>query len=96
MTRADIGPDGDLSCSTRPSKEEARRYAYLQQCRIRGWIMQPVPGTTPTCVAPDLSRSFPVKMDICTDPRAMPSEDQCTGPQPSALPDRPQPRPDPH
>ncbi len=95
MTRAHIGPDGDFACYSRPSNEEARRFAYLQQCRKKGWIMQPVPGTTPTCVAPDLSRSLPAKMDICTDPRAMPSEDQCTGPSAPIAPDRPGPQPQP-
>lgn len=86
-------PDGDLTCPTRTTKAEGIRLAYLEQCRRRKWVMMPVPGQTITCVAPDLNRNLPIKFDPCNDPRAMPSEDQCTGvaPLPGPQPNPPQP-----
>ena len=94
-TRINPGPDGDLTCPERKSKRQMRQEAYEQQCKRRGWIMQPVPGTQTTCVMPDLSNAMPAKLDVCTDPRAMPGPDQCTGPEGPVPNDRPVPRPDP-
>jgi hypothetical protein len=91
--RINPGPDGDLTCPERKSKQQMRKEAYEQQCKRRGWIMLPVPDTQPTCVMPDLSRSMPAHLDICHDPRAMPGPDQCAGPDVPAPGDRPGPPP---
>jgi hypothetical protein len=96
VTRINPGPDGDLSCPARKSAKEQRAEAYQQQCKLKGWVMMPVPGTQLTCVRPDLSQSLPDRLDVCSDPRAMPGPDQCNGPNTPAVDEgSPAPRPDP-
>lgn len=93
-SRIQPGPDGDLTCPPRRSKEEKMRWAYTAECEKRKWIMRPVPGGTITCVAPDLKSRIPVGIDICNNPRVMPSEDQCPAAPRETDPPRPVPQPE--
>jgi len=92
------GPEGDLTCPTRSRATPAQRLrtAWELNCKRRQMFVTPVPGGGDICKGPD--EPLPARFDICSDPRAMPSQDQCTGPRGGSGPDRPSPKPqpDPH
>jgi hypothetical protein len=88
------GPDGDLTCPTRSRATPAERMrgAWEANCKRRQMFVTPVAGGE-ICKRPD--EPMPARVDICTDPRAMPSEDQCTGPTGGSGPGQPTPKPKP-
>jgi hypothetical protein len=88
------GPDGDLTCPARSRTTPAQRMrtAWELSCKRRQMFVTPVPGGGDFCKRPD--EPMPVRVDICQDPRAMPADDQCTGPAGGSV-DQPAPKPKP-
>ena len=89
------GPEGDLTCPPRSRQTPTERMRSLWElnCKRRQMFVTPVPGGGEVCKRPE--EPTPTLLDICNDPRAMPSQDQCTGPEGNDIPDSPAPRPQP-
>jgi hypothetical protein len=87
------GPDGDLTCPKLATPAHRMRTAWEHNCSRRQMFVVPVPGGGDICKRPE--EAMPVSFDICNDPQAMPSEDQCIGPSRGSGPDRPSPTPEP-
>lgn len=87
------GPDGDLTCPNHATSAQRMRTAWEHNCELRQMFVVPVPGGGDICKRPD--EAMPVRFDLCNDPQAMPSEDQCIGPSRGSGPDRPSPKPEP-
>jgi hypothetical protein len=76
ITQIRPGPDGDATCRARLTEEEQRRYAAEHNCQKRGMIAIPDDSGRILCHT-DLDAMRLPTMNICNDPHARPSEDQC-------------------